>query len=95
LVTAAGHDQHRIEAQTGWVIKKFVRDTRSYRIVKSRPTSKPAPPPTRYPRTSGKALAMTRADVRTNVSQVGEAVACSATGDGASPLLARIAPGDR
>jgi hypothetical protein len=54
LVTAAGHDQYRIEVRTGWAIKKFVRDTRSYRIVKSRPTSKPAPPPTRYPTTSAR-----------------------------------------
>ena len=52
LVTGAGHYRHGIEAQTGWGIKKFVRDTRSYRIVKSRPTTKPAPPPTRYPTTS-------------------------------------------
>jgi len=34
LVTGAGPYQHRIEARTGWGIEKFVRDTRSYRIVK-------------------------------------------------------------
>jgi hypothetical protein len=31
LVTAAGHDQHRVEAQTDWGGEKFVRDTRSNR----------------------------------------------------------------
>jgi hypothetical protein len=34
LVTGAGHYRHRIEAQTGWSIEKFVRDARSNRIAK-------------------------------------------------------------
>jgi hypothetical protein len=31
-VTGAGHHLHHIEAQTGWGIKKFVRDTRCYAV---------------------------------------------------------------
>jgi hypothetical protein len=50
LVTAAGHRQHRIEAQTGWGGRKFVRDTRNSRVVTIE-ADIPAPP-TRYPTTS-------------------------------------------
>jgi hypothetical protein len=67
LVTGAGHYQHRIEAQTGWGIERFVRDTRSYRIVKieaDNQTGTAADP-------LSNALIKIRADVRSNLNQVG------------------------
>ena len=67
LVTGAGHYQHHIEAQTGWGIKKFVRNTRSYRIVKIEADNQT--------RTAAdplfNALIKIRADVRSNLRQVG------------------------
>jgi hypothetical protein len=67
LVTGAGHYRHRVEAQTGWGIEKFVRDTRSNRIVKieaDNQTPTAADPLSRV-------LIEIRADVRSNLSQVG------------------------
>jgi hypothetical protein len=66
LVIGAGHYRHRIEAQTGWGIEKFVRNTRSYRIVRieaDNQTRIAADPLSR-------ALIQIRADVRSNLSQV-------------------------
>src|SRR5258705_2246993 len=67
LVTGSGHRRHRIEAQTGWGIEKFVRDTRSWRIVKievDKQTRTAADPLSR-------ALINIIAHVRSNLSQVG------------------------
>ena len=60
-------DQRHIEAQTGWGIEKFVRNTRSYRIVKieaDNQTRTAADP-------LSNALIKIRADVRSNLRQVG------------------------
>jgi hypothetical protein len=83
-VTAAGH-RHRIEAQTGWNIKKFVRDARSNRIVKTEADNQTRTAADPLPDNLGKALFMIRADVRTNVSQAG-AVAGQTSADDAEPV---------
>ena len=62
LVTGAGHYRQCIEAQTRWGIKKFVHATRLPTASwTSGPTTKPAPPSTRDPKTST-TLINTRAD---------------------------------
>ena len=71
LVAGAGHFRHDAEAQTRWGIKKVVRDMRSQRIVKieadnqTRNSAGPLPDDLRY------APIKIRADVRSNLSQVG------------------------
>jgi Transposase DDE domain len=47
IVFAALAVSHWIERQTGWSIKKFVRTTRRYRTVRSRPATRPSPQRTR------------------------------------------------
>ena len=61
-VTGAGHHQHDIEAQTGWGIKKFVRTTRCYRIVKIRADNQTRTAADPLPDHLRNALIKTRAD---------------------------------
>ncbi len=71
LVIGAGHCQHRIEAQTGWGIEKFVRDTRCYRIVTIKADSQTRTAAGPLPDDLRNALIKIRAEVRSNLSQVG------------------------
>jgi hypothetical protein len=71
LAAAAGYYQHDNDTQTGWGIKKFVRTTGRYRIVKIRAYNQPAPPPTRYPAISATVSSRSAPMCATNLSQVG------------------------
>ena len=70
-VTGAGHYRHYVEAQTGWGIANFACAIRCYRILmikadnRTRNSAGPLPDDLRH------ALIKIRADVRTNLSQVG------------------------
>jgi hypothetical protein len=68
-VTAAGHYQHYVEAQTGWGIEKFIRDAQRPRRDKSRPTTTPAAGP--LPDDFRDTLFIIRADAHINVPKSG------------------------
>jgi hypothetical protein len=74
LVPGAGHFQHRVKAQIGWGIEKFVRTTRSHYPASYcvADINVDNPPPARYPTFSVTLSSRPALTVRTNtdLSQV-------------------------
>jgi len=71
IVFAAHAVSHRIEHQTGWSIKKFVRTALRYRTVKIKALALRYSPPILYPTTSATRSSRSAPTVCTKLSQVG------------------------
>ena len=65
---------NRIETETGWSVKKFVRIARRYRTVKIQAGNQPSPLPTRYPTTSAPLCSKSAPTMRTDRAESGPGV---------------------